>query len=373
MLCYFCTLTFLLKKNLVLFLLSVALAQLAKAQYPNFSQFYSNRIYMNPAFAGADPGLRINLNYRRFWAAVPGQFQTFSATADMSNFSLAGGLGLVVMNSVEGEGKLRTTQIGAMYSYRLTILPRMFDIHLALQGNFLQKGINFGNLVFSDQLDPVYGQINPTKANIPGSATANMLDLGAGIMSRFNIRIGRKTRKMWSNTVGASFKHLNTPNESLIGKTSNLPLKMTVHYSALFNISKLSSQNKVYLSPNFIYEKQNKFSTFNFGLFALRAPLMVGVWYRNQKFLISGPKNDAIIANLGFRGENGDKSVIFQIGYSYDLTISKMLGSSGGSHELSILLEFAKAKMGKERSSLAKKRSRAAYNFNGPKNLPKIF
>jgi len=62
---------------LLVSLLSVLHSSTLLAQDPNFTQFYSNRIYMNPAYAGADPGMRLNLNYRRLWASVPGQFQTF--------------------------------------------------------------------------------------------------------------------------------------------------------------------------------------------------------------------------------------------------------------------------------------------------------
>lgn len=344
-----------------------------KAQDPNFSQFYSNRIYMNPAYAGADPGMRFNLNYRRLWASVPGRFQTFSATWDIADYSLAGGLGLIAVNSVEGEGKLRTTQLGGMYSYRLTVVPRMFDIHLAAQGTFIQKAIDFSNFVFSDQLDPVYGQINETQAKLPPSAQRNMFDVSAGIMARFNIKLGHRTRKMMSNTIGASFKHLTQPNESLIGKTSPLPFKLTAHYSAIFNVSKRSAENKVFISPNFIYEMQGQFTSFNFGTFVLRAPLMVGIWYRNQKFLISPKKTDSFIMNLGFRGENGSKTFVYQVGYSYDMTLSRMIGSSGGSHELSMIFEFTNVHLFKEKSAAAKKRARSSYNFNGPRNLPKIF
>jgi type IX secretion system PorP/SprF family membrane protein len=343
------------------------------AQDPNFSQFYSNRIYMNPAYAGADPGMRVNLNYRRLWASVPGQFQTFSATMDIADFNISGGIGLIALNSVEGEGKLRTTQFGGMYSYRLTVIPRMFDLHFAAQGTFIQKSIDFSNFVFSDQLDPIYGQINETQAKLPPTAQRNMFDASAGILGRFNIKMGRKSRKLMSNTLGASFKHITQPNESLIGKSSPLPFKLTIHYSAIFNVSKRSAENKVYISPNFIYEKQAAFTSFNFGAFVLRAPLMVGVWYRNQKFLISPKKTDSFIMNLGFRGENGSKTFIYQVGYSYDMTLSRMIGSSGGSHEISMIFEFTNLRLFKEKSANAKKKARSCYNFNGPRNLPKIF
>ena len=358
---------------LLVSLLSLLHSSALLAQDPNFTQFYSNRIYMNPAYAGADPGMRLNLNYRRLWASVPGQFQTFSATMDIADFNISGGIGLIALNSVEGEGKLRTTQLGGMYSYRLTVIPRMFDLHFAAQGTFLQKSIDFSNFVFSDQLDPIYGQINPTEAKLPASVQRNMFDASAGILGRFNIKLGKKSRKLMSNTIGASFKHITQPNESLLGKSSPLPFKLTIHYSAMFNVSKRSAEHKVYLSPNFIYEKQAQFTSFNFGTFALRAPLMVGIWYRNQQFLISPKKTDSFSMNLGFRGENGTKTFIYQVGYSYDLTVSKMIGSSGGSHEISLILEFTNLRLFKEKSASAKKKARSCYNFNGPRNLPKIF
>lgn len=346
----------------------------AKAQDPNFSQFYANRIYVNPAFAGADPGLRVSLNYRRFWASVPGKFETFSASADIADFNIAGGLGLIALSSVEGEGKLRTTNIAAMYSYRLTLIPRMFDIHLGLQAGLFQRSLDFSNLVFSDQLDATYGNLYQTQAQVPnGKVTRNMLDIGTGILARFNIKTGKSRKKLLSNTAGLSLKHINMPNESLTGKNASLPIKLSVLYSCMFNVSPQNSDSKIYLSPNFLYEKQAQFSTFNFGMFMLRAPMMVGLWYRNQNILISPSRTDALIANLGFRGENGDKTIIFQIGYSYDLTLSGMLGASGGSHEISTSIEFTTLKLSRLRSSIAMKRARSIYNFNGPRNLPKIF
>ena len=46
------------------------------AQDPQFSQFYANPVYLNPAFAGTARCPRVVLNYRNQWPGIPGNFVT---------------------------------------------------------------------------------------------------------------------------------------------------------------------------------------------------------------------------------------------------------------------------------------------------------
>lgn len=79
------------------------------------------------------------------------------------------------------------------------------------------------------------------------------------------------------------------------------------------------------LSPNFIYQYQAGFHYFNYGLYLDWMPFLVGVWFRN------GIENaDAFIFQVGFQQD------YFKIGYSYDVTVSKLANNTSGAHEFSV-------------------------------------
>src|SRR5436189_5376057 len=86
-----------------------------KAQDPEFTQFYANPLYLNPAFAGSAKCPRLNLNYRNQWPALTGTFVTYSASYDQHFDGIGGGLGLLFLSDKAGEGTLTTTNISMMY------------------------------------------------------------------------------------------------------------------------------------------------------------------------------------------------------------------------------------------------------------------
>ncbi|MFC2176082.1 PorP/SprF family type IX secretion system membrane protein [Bacteroidota bacterium] len=348
------------------------------AQDATFTQFYANRTYINPAYAGVDLGLRFNLNYRNLWTSVPGDFSTYSGGVDIGDPNIFGGIGFLAVASNEGEGQIQTQRYSLMYSYRLIVIPRMFDLHFGLDAAYMSKEIkNWDAYIFSDQLHPIYGNISPSSVQRPENLKKMMPDFNVGMLGRFNFKVGSRggrsvrTKKVIANTIGFSAQHVTQPNESLLGRTEKLPIKYVGHYSMLVSLSKVRSKNPFYLSPNVMYEHQKTLSSLNVGIYALRAPVMLGVWYRNE-FKFEANDTDAIMFNIGVRGTNRSQKFMYQIGYSYDLTLSKLAGSTSGSHEISVIIEFTRAGFG-GKSRTARKRSRNCYNWHGPKSTPKIF
>ena len=52
------------------------------AQDPQFSQFYSNSMYLAPSFAGLTENNRLYLTYRNQWPGVKTGYSTFAASVD---------------------------------------------------------------------------------------------------------------------------------------------------------------------------------------------------------------------------------------------------------------------------------------------------
>ncbi len=99
-----------------------------------------------------------------------------------------------------------------------------------------------------------------------------------------------------------------------------------------------------YLTPSFVYRRQgDSFSQLDIGLQYHIDPIGIGVWYRGVPFprpfqLLdteeTSVQQDALIfiLSLQFNG--------FQVGYSYDFTISDLETRAGGAHEISLIYEF---------------------------------
>ena len=64
------------KSTLTLVIALVVISNFAKAQDPQFSQFYGVPLYTNPALAGASGNIRINAADRDQYTALSNNFKT---------------------------------------------------------------------------------------------------------------------------------------------------------------------------------------------------------------------------------------------------------------------------------------------------------
>lgn len=300
-----------LKRIVLIFcvLFSVFFSEEAFAQDPEFTQFYANPLYLNPAFAGTARCPRINLNYRNQWPAISGTYVTYSASYDQHFDAIAGGVGLLVMNDKAGRGTLTTTNVALMYSYQLNI-NREFSMKFGFQAAYFQKSIDWSKLNFGDMIDERRGFVYNTN-EVPGRSSKSNVDLSAGVL-------GYSKRYFF----GAAFHHLTQPDEGLIGP-SKLPMKITAHAGAVLPIGDKGNQTTI--SPNVLYQKQQDFQQLNLGVYVNKGAIVGGLWYRNQ---------DSFIALIGITQNH------FKIGYSYDVTVSKLTNATAGSHEVSFSLQF---------------------------------
>ncbi|MEG1573047.1 MAG: type IX secretion system membrane protein PorP/SprF [Bacteroidales bacterium] len=291
------------------------------AQDPHFSQFYSNPLYLNPAFAGATECPRISLAYRNQWPNIPGAFSTINATYDQHINALGGGIGGIVTCDRQGGGAYVSTVVGLVYSYKINITKKFF-LRAGVQASFVNRYVNWTDLRFPDQYDPVLGFVRPqTEERIPETPTSkSYADFSAGLLG-YNEYF----------YVGVSVSHLSRPDEGFTG-IQRLPMRIVaqaggkIYFRHTFNERR--NMEDFYISPNIIYSQQGPNEEFNYGCYANLRPIVIGLWYRH-----SFKNSDALIGLIGFQ-YNG-----IRIGYSYDLTLSK-LSHGGGGHEISFGMQL---------------------------------
>lgn len=283
------------------------------AQDPQFTQFYANPLYLNPAFAGSVRCPRFVMNYRNQWPAIPGNYVTYSASYDQHFDAVSGGLGLLVTNDVAGQGTLMTTNVSGIYSYHLPV-TRKFSLKAGFQATYAQRRLDWSKLTFGDQIDPRYGFIYSTK-EVFGPNTVSFVDFGAGV-------IGYSDRFF----VGFAAHHLTQPDQSFLVPVSRLPMKLTGHVGAVFNLGrKTRFSEPAKISPNILFQQQQDFRQINLGMYFQKNPFVAGIWYRNK---------DAFIALIGIQ------QGMFKFGYSYDITVSRLTNATMGSHEISFATQF---------------------------------
>lgn len=285
-----------------------------RAQDPTFTQFYSNPLYLNPALAGSTGCPRINLNYRNEWPQLTGNYVTYSASFDTYSKDINGGVGLMATYDQQAEGTISTTMLGGIYSYNLKI-NRKTSLMFGARAAYYQKFLDWNKLTFGDMIDPRRGFIYQTN-DVPRGGKRGFFDVSGGIVIF--------TKQFYA---GLAAHHANQPDESMILGESKLPVRLTAHMGGTIPIGRRGRYSDgTSLKPALIYQYQNGFQELNIGAFVNYSSLNFGVWYRNK---------DAFVFIVGAKTDK------FNIGYSYDLTVSKLgNGLTGGSHEISMQINL---------------------------------
>ncbi len=309
-------------------------------QDPNFSQLSSNKIYYNPAFVGAREGLEINLNFRKSWMNIPGSPQTTIAVFDKSfwNIKGIGGIGLMLMNNIEGAGSLSTLSLGIPISTRVRLTEKLL-VQLAISPQYQMKRINWDRLTFYDQLDPYFGKVLTQSPGFQYDTenTDSFFDLSYGILFVYESYPGKRN-EAWNSIVkaGLAVHHLPEPTMSFLGMEYFLSSKFVVHVDGIFPLKKgYYRRDNYFLMPGFIYESQGALNSMLIGLNFKRNPITGGIWLRNKNL---NPSNATdLIFLFGYQFPiNNDGSSRVTVYYSYDATVSDLNNHESGSHEIGI-------------------------------------
>lgn len=317
------------------------------AQEPVFSQFYFNPLYMNPAISGMDNNFRLFLNNKNQWSNIPGQFNTTSFSFDTWQNQSNSSLSMLYSSGIEGESYFKTERFHFGGAYRLF---DVFPSPLAWQFGFhylnITKKLDWSRLVFSDQLDPYLGNVNSTSFITPNSNSFNSSNLALGTVLTYHIKRGTKSRRFQlpidlDIELGFAVHEFIQRGNSIVNDGIYInKRRYTFHGSMLWPFSKKKVNGGVKHSALLV--NQGNLSTLQIGIFETWIyPLHLGIFYRRQMTTLQNDLDriEALYFIFGYQKVIEQSNLSLTLSYSKDFTISELGSYSGGTNEISIILE----------------------------------
>ncbi len=303
-------------------------------QYVQFSQFYAAPTVLGPSFTGLTESSRINTVYRDQWAKLPGVFRTYALGYDINVPRISSGFGVLILNDVAGKGNLRRTEFGVLYSW-YGLINKTYEIYFrpGVEFKLTQRAVDLQNLVFPSHIKPDGTLIdNPV---YPQPIDINKLSVDAAASAMVYSPV------FWA---GFTVDHLFRPSDGFYDPGYKTPIKVSVYGGYKWNMTKgrrsvrrSSTQVQDWFFVAFHYRYMDAADQMDIGGYWQHDPITIGVWIRGLPYLNMNQSKtiDAFIAGIGYKIFN------FTIGYSYDLPVNQLLAKVGGTHEISLIYNFA--------------------------------
>ena len=277
----------------------VAVAQ----QDPQFTQFMYNKLIYNPGYAGTTGAICGVAQFRQQWVGFAGAPQSIAIAGDMRLKGIPLGVGINIMT--DKIGPVNTVFARLAGSYNITKIAGG-TLGIGLDVGILQKKVN------QDWITPEPLRNDPS---IPTGDGLNKMTFDIGLGAFYQI-----PGKFYA---GISSTHL--PAQAIKGD-GDVKFQLERHYYFMSGYTfQLNKWNKV--TPNILFKSDIGSSTFDANLTYMWSDMIwVGGTYR---------PTDAVGLMLGYQGKAGLGDAIgYKIGYSYDITLSKIKGYTSGTHEI---------------------------------------
>jgi len=325
------------------------------AQDPVLSQFFANRSYLNPAFTGLEDGLQLSTTARNQWFAADRGYNFFTTTAEWQEPCWNSGFGITLSHAQEGLAPMASSSAGLMYSY--VIPSERNNWHFGLKYAYNQKRLDWSELTFSDQLDPVFGNIYGSVVT-PGKESVHFHDFSFGVVRRWDskTRTNRKHQYSTRSHIGLAIHHMASmfgdgPDESFLGTGAEVPARITLHGGTIIPLEFLRGVGRqITLSPNFRFESQGpnplnpakSLTLFSGGIYVIFLnQFTTGLLYHSRAPLAGAKHTNAMTLSAGFSSQpQKKKKDNFYLGISVDVNTSGLGIRSNNVYELNLRYAF---------------------------------
>jgi len=327
-------------KNYFLALIMIFPSILVRAQDPSFSQIDNTLSYYHASNINLNEGYSLNTAHRRQWNKVPGGFTSTWLQVSFKPKSKNTSFGINMMHDQEGAAFIKTQNVNFVIRqrfFRTSKIKWLKSMTGGLYVGIIRKSLDWSQLVFSDQIDPVFGIYQNSSQQQPNIDGSLFYDSGLSLTSNLVLRI--KDIKIPTNLHTSINHFISRGNESLQGLSTKYPSLIVV--SATGTIQKNNFYGTPLIKPSIQWELQTKAHRIKIGSIVgyinseLGHAFYFGTYF--STFLNFNYQNNsfAIIPVIGY--EKSIKNYLFSFGYSFDVNLKGLnVGSTGGIHELTL-------------------------------------
>jgi type IX secretion system PorP/SprF family membrane protein len=331
-------------KSLLLLSVLLFITLAAKAQDPQFSQFYMAPLFQNPALAGANHDLEACLNYRNQWASVAIPYRTYAASfaarigKNPETKSGFWALGLNVFSDDDGSAAVATTEADLTVSYHVHTTQYSW-LGAGLQAGYAQRSISYSGLQWGSQYDGMNYNAALPSYEPAGANSMGFIDGAAGVEWTYDNTSGGinvTDNHDLKGDVGFAMYHINQPKYSFYGNNERLAIRYAFNADALISLS----NSNVALAPGMIAYYQGGADEIFLGTLVRyklkQASKYTGV-LKSSAFYIGGyyRAGDAFAAAMMYQVSS------YAFGISYDINASSLTQASSGRGGVELSLSYA--------------------------------
>lgn len=311
-----------IRTTVFLFFLTFIVTSLHAQQEPQFTQNMFNRVFTNPGFAGIGDGICVSGLGRQQWTGFKDSEgnkvapETFVISIDAPVRILKGGVTALVMQDNIGFTKTIALRIG--YSYLREM--GFGKLGVGLQVGFNNRTMDFSKFIAVDPNDMLLEQVTAEESEILIDGSFGVVyevpdQYFVGVSVNQVLQTRGKELANWTTNVDS------TTSESFFYK---MTLDRTFYLQGGYDYVFRNHPNFAILPYAMVKFDQAAVQLDIAALLEFKGMFWGGLNYRFQ---------DAVSIIAGLRYKN------FKLGYSYDITTSKLgLSRTGGSHE--IMLQY---------------------------------
>ncbi|MBP5501251.1 MAG: PorP/SprF family type IX secretion system membrane protein [Bacteroidales bacterium] len=296
------------------------------AQSIYFSQYYADKLSLNPALSAIPSNSEISMILRHQFPTADGGYKTYCA----SYLQNLGRCGVGVRAYGTAGGAFRRHHFSASYANAVTI-ARNLKCSAAIEGSYSIGNLKQNELVYYSMLDPLNGSVNSNQPSIDYTPPSTASASAALALCTPHTAVGVAAFNI------AKFK---------IEGDDVVPTVFTVfanHKISLVKGVKKIEDGTPCLIPSLMYRRQNDINTIQAGVYIDNTPVMGGISYRIQT---NDNKQHTLIATIGTTIKH------IQIGYGHDFDLSAITKSTYGSHEIAVKYKLNDGKKNNRRETI---------------------